>query len=220
MFIGENISTLYTELRPDDTVDYALEKVNELHLQQLPIINGKEYLGLVTEEDLLSAEKPDQHVLAIKRTFPFIYLYDYQHIYDALQYLETYAYDVLPILNTQNEFLGVLTPKDLLHAVGETLSMQQEGAVIVLEMEDRDHSVAHVAHIIESENTKIWSTGMRTFEDSNKLELTIKVNKSNISSVLASLWRHDYIVKASFNDGSDQNDIQDRYQLLMNYLDL
>ena len=220
MFIGENISTLYTELRPDDSVSYALEKVNELHLQQLPIVEGKEYLGLVTEEDLLAAEDPLQQMHDLRLTFPFLYLFDYQHIYDALQYLETYSYDLLPILNNQKEFLGVFTPKDLLKAVNQTLSMQQQGAIIVLEMEDRDHSVAHVAHIIESENTKILNTGVRLFEDSNKLELTIKVNKNNVSSVLASLWRHDYMVKSSFNDGSDQNDIQDRYNLLMNFLDM
>lgn len=220
MFIGENISTLYTELRPDDTVSYALEKVNELHLQQLPIVNAKEYLGLVSEEDLLSAEDATRQVQELRLTFPFVYVFDYQHLYDAMQYLERYAYDVLPVLNSQKEFLGVLTAKELLTAVNSTLSMQQQGAIIVLEMEDRDHSVAHVAHLIESENAKILNTGVRVFENSNRLELTIKVNKNNISSILASLWRHDYIVKSSFNDGSDQNDIQDRYNLLMNYLDL
>src|SRR5690606_8591811 len=130
MFIGESISTLYTELRPDDTVAYALEKVNELHLQQLPIVHGKEYLGMVTEEDLLSAEDPASAVSGLKLTFPFLYLYDYQHVYDALQYLETYGYDVLPVLNNQKEFLGVLTPSGLLNAVNNTLSIQQQGAII------------------------------------------------------------------------------------------
>jgi acetoin utilization protein AcuB len=50
--------------------------------------------------------------------------------------------------------------------------------------------------------------------------MTIKVNKTNISSVVASLWRNDYVVKATFRDGGAQSDIQDRYDLLMNYLDL
>ncbi|WP_293932058.1 CBS domain-containing protein [Sphingobacterium sp. UBA6645] len=220
MFIGEIITTLYTELRPSDTVDFALNKVNELHFHQLPVVKGKEYHGLLTEEDLLSVEDESDLISEVKITLPFIYLYDYQHIYDALQYLETYQYDILPVLNKQNQYVGAVTQTDLLRAINQTISNQEKGAIIVLEMEDRDNSLTHVAHIIESENTKILNTGVRPIENSTKVELTIKVNKNNISSVLASLWRHDYVVKASFNDGTDQNDIQERYNLLMNYLNI
>ncbi|GGE34093.1 MULTISPECIES: CBS domain-containing protein [Sphingobacterium] len=220
MYIGENISTLYTEVHPNDTVAFSLDKINELHFHQLPIVKGKEYLGLITEEDLLSLEDEDTLIKELKLSFPFIYLYDYQHIYDALQYLETYQFDLLPIVNKQKEYVGVITQKDLLRAVNQTISNQDKGAIIVLEMEDRDNSLTHVSHIIESENTKILNTGIRPIENSSKVELTIKVNKNNISSVLASLWRHDYVVKATFNDGSDQNDIQERYNLLMNYLNI
>ncbi len=220
MYIGENISTLYTEVHPNDTVAHSLDKINDLHFQQLPVVKGKDYLGIITEEDLLSADNEDSLIKELKFTFPFIYLYDYQHIYDALQYLETYQFDILPIVNKQKQYVGVITQKDLLRAVNENLSNQDKGAIIVLEIEDRDNSLTHIAHIIESENTKILNTGIKLIENSSKVELTIKVNKNNISSVLASLWRHDYVVKATFNDGSDQNDIQERYNLLMNYLNI
>ncbi|WP_099365279.1 CBS domain-containing protein [Sphingobacterium sp. 1.A.4] len=220
MYIGENISTLYTEVHPNDTVAATLDKVNELHLQQLPVVKGKEYLGIITEEDLLNVDDDLKTIKELKFTFPFIYLFDYQHIFDALQYLETYQFDMLPIMNKTNQYVGVITPKDLLLALNKTVSNQEIGAIIVLEMEERDNSLTHIANIIESENCKILQTGVKVMEDSSKVELTIKLNKTNISSVLASLWRHDYVVKATFNDGSDQNDIQERYNLLMNYLNL
>ncbi|MEI5984184.1 MULTISPECIES: CBS domain-containing protein [Sphingobacterium] len=220
MYIGENISTLYTEVHPNDTVAATLDKVNELHLQQLPVVKGKEYLGIITEEDLLNVDDDLKTIKELKFTFPFIYLFDYQHIFDALQYLETYQFDMLPIMNKNNQYVGVITPKDLLLALNKTVSNQEIGAIIVLEMEERDNSLTHIANIIESENCKILQTGVKVMEDSSKVELTIKLNKTNISSVLASLWRHDYVVKATFNDGSDQNDIQERYNLLMNYLNL
>ena len=220
MYLGENISTLYTEVHPNDTVAATLDKVNELHLQQLPVVKGKEYLGIITEEDLLNVDDDMKTIKDLKFTFPFIYLFDYQHIFDALQYLETYQFDMLPILNKNNQYVGVITPKDLLLALNKTISNQEIGAIIVLEMEERDNSLTHIANIIESENCKILHTGVKVLGDSSKVELTIKLNKTNISSVLASLWRHDYVVKATFNDGSDQNDIQERYNLLMNYLNL
>jgi len=220
MYIGENISTLFTEISPNDTVAKALDRINELHLQQIPIVKGKEYLGMLTEEDLLAQDDETMLIKDLKFSFPFIYIFDYQHILDGLQFLETYQFDVLPVLNKQKQYLGVITPKELLLAQNQAMSNQEIGAIIVLEMDERDNSLTHIANIIESENCKILHTGIRLLKDSSKVELTIKLNKTNISSVLASLWRHDYVVKATFNDGSDQNDIQERYNLLMNYLNL
>ncbi len=220
MYIGEHLSTLYTEITPNDSVAHALELLNELHLHQLPLINNLEYLGLLSEEELLNIDNESLLIKDLKINLPFIYIYDYQHIYDAIQLIVIHQLDVLPILNKQNQYVGVLTQKELIQAINYMISNQEIGAIIVLEMDERDHSLTHIANIIESENAKIWSTGVKQVEDSDKIELTIKLNKTNISSVLASLWRHDYVVKATFNDGSDQNDIQDRYNLLMNYLNL
>lgn len=220
MYIGENISTLYTEIDPNTTVADTLDKINELHFHQLPVVNKKDYLGIITEEDLLSIDDESKFIKDIQINFAFIYLYDYQHLLDALQIMEINQLDILPVLNNQNQYLGVITLRDLMKSLNQMLSLQDKGAIIVLEIEERDNTLTHIAHIIESENTKIISTGIRPIDNSTKYELTIKVNKNNISSVLASLWRHDYVVKASFNDGSDNTDTQERYQLLMNYLNI
>jgi len=220
MYIGENISTLYTEIDPNATVAYTLDKINELHFHQLPVVKDKDFLGIISEEDLLSIDDESKFIKDVQINFPFIYIYDYQHILDALQLMEINQLDILPVLNNQNQYLGVITWRDLMKSVNQMLSLQDKGAIIVLEIEERDNTLTHIAHIIESENTKIISTGLKPVEGSTKLELTIKVNKNNISSVLASLWRHDYVVKASFNDGSDNTDTQERYQLLMNYLNI
>src|SRR5690606_12100350 len=107
----------------------------------------------------------------------------------------------------------------LLVALNATLG-NDEGAIIVLELGIRDNALSHVARIIEAEKTSILSTTVHQIPDSSKLEMTIKVNKTNISSVVASLWRNDYVVKATFRDGGAQSAIQDRYDLLMHYLDL
>src|SRR5690606_36754853 len=103
----------------------------------------------------------------------------------------------------QKEYVGVITQKDLLRSVNQTISNQDKGAIIALEMEDRDNSLTHVPHIIESENTKILNTGIRPIENSSKVELTIKVHKKNISTVLSSLWTYDYVEKRTLKDSSD-----------------
>ena len=90
----------------------------------------------------------------------------------------------------------------------------------MLELGPRDNALSHIAHIIEAENTNIYSTAIHQIPDSSDLALTIKVNRTNLSAVVAALNRNNYPVKATFRDSADQTDIQNRYDLLMNYLDL
>ncbi|SKB53907.1 CBS domain-containing protein [Sphingobacterium nematocida] len=219
MFIGQYISTDYHEVLLTDTVEFVLQKMNENHSKFLAAVEGKIFHGLVSEELLLDQIDTEVPINTIKLHFRSVYLFDYQHIYDALQLITTYDYCFIPVLNRKHEYLGVLTKQDLLIALNETLG-NDEGAIIVLELGIRDNALSHIARIIETENTSILSTAIHRLPDSSKLEMTIKVNKTNISAVVSSLWRNDYVVKATFRDGGEQSDIQDRYDLLMNYLDL
>lgn len=220
MYIGDIISDFYAEVKSSDTVAYTLDKINELHFHQLPIVDNKEYKGLVTEEQLIQVSDDQLTLKNIKSLSPLIYIFDYQHVYDALQIISIYKTDILPVLNKQMQYIGVITNNDILKSVNSTLNNADNGAIIVIELDARDQSFTHLSHLIESENTKIVHASSRAIPDSNKIEITIKLNKNNISSVIASLWRFDYEVKATFNDDTDQDELLDRYDHLMNYLDL
>lgn len=219
MFIGQYISSDYHEVLNTDSVDFVLQKMTESHCKFLPVVENQIFYGLISEDLLLDQSESLQPIGNLKLHFKSVYLFDYQHIYDALQLVSTYDYCFIPVLNKKHEYLGVLTKQDLLIALNTTLG-NDEGAIIVLELGMRDNALSHIARIIEAENTTILSTAVHQLPNSSKLEMTIKVNKTNIAAVLSSLWRNDYVVKATFRDGGDQSDIQDRYDLLMNYLDL
>lgn len=220
MHIGEIISSYYAEVSLTDTVQEVLERINELHFRQLPIVENDDFLGLIQEEDLLSAESDELTIQDIKRTSPFVYIYDYQHIYDALQVMAVYSYDIVAVVDKEHKYLGIVPQKTILETINNTLVTSESGATIVLEMDNKDYTLSQVSHIIESENARILSVTSRQLPDADRIEMTIKVNKNNISAIVASLWRFDYVVKATFNDGSDDSDIQNRYNLLMNYLDI
>lgn len=219
MFIGQYISTDYHEVSLTDTVDFVLNKINEHHCKQMSVVEGKVYYGLISEDTLLDQVDSDLLINDLRLHFKTTHLFDYQHIYDALQLFAAYDLCFIPVLNKSHEYLGTLSKQDLLVALNHTLG-NDEGAIIILELGIRDNALSHIARIIEAENTSILSTAIHQIPDSSKMEMTIKVNKTNVAAVISSLWRNDYVVKASFRDGGQQSDIQDRYDLLMNYLDL
>ena len=77
-----------------------------------------------------------------------------------------------------------------------------------------------MAQIVESDNAQILSSYVRTFPHSTKIEVTLKVNKVDISAIIATFIRYEYDVKATFNHVDDNDGSKDRYDSLMNYLNL
>lgn len=220
MYIGEILAKNYFDIRSDDSIGFALDKMNELHTPQLPVVNERDLLGILTEDHLLSVPDETQTISSLMISLRFVYLYEYQHVYDALQYMDAHQLEILPILDKDNGYVGVVNSTDLLTAINDTLGNRSPGAIIVLELGTNDVSFSHIAHIFESENVRILNTAIRDIPDTTKMEMTLKVDKQNISSVIASLWRFDYVVKGTFNDGSQDSDIKERYDILMNYLNL
>ena len=55
MIAGELISNIIPPLRTSDTVRKALDRMNEFKVYHLPFVNEAQYLGLVSEEELMEA---------------------------------------------------------------------------------------------------------------------------------------------------------------------
>ncbi|NNE30644.1 MAG: CBS domain-containing protein, partial [Saprospiraceae bacterium] len=96
----------------------------------------------------------------------------------------------------------------------------EPGAVIVLEMSKRDYSLSELSRIVESEHAKILSSYITTNLDSERIDVTIKINRQEISRILASFERFEYQVKASFQEGDFYDSLRDRYDSLITYLNV
>ena len=83
-----------------------------------------------------------------------------------------------------------------------------------------DYSLAQIAQIVESENAKILSSFIMSSTDSTKIEVTLKIAEVDLSRIIRSFERYDMVVKASFQRSTDQDDMQFRYDALMNYLNI
>jgi acetoin utilization protein AcuB len=77
-----------------------------------------------------------------------------------------------------------------------------------------------MSQIVESDNAQILSSYVRTFPDSTRMEVTLKVNKQDISAILATFLRYEYNIKATFNHTGENDNSRERYDSLMNYLNL
>jgi len=126
----------------------------------------------------------------------------------------------VPVLDANKDYLGVISINSMIEYFAHLTSSAEPGGIIVLEISNRDNSLAHMAQIVESDNAQVLSSYIRTFPDSTKIEITLKVNKVDISNIMSTFLRYGYTIKATFNHTGSDDGTKDRYDSLMNYLNI
>lgn len=203
-----------------DTVQLALERMTECKLSHFPVVDGKKFLGLVTEDDLLEIRDTSVSISNCHVTFIQAFVMDETHIYEVIRLFSQLKLSLVPVLNSNKEYLGLISINSILEYAASVFSSNVPGGILVLDINNRDNSLAQMAQIVEADNAQILSSYVRDFPDSTRMEVTIKVNKSDLSGLIAAFERYNYRVNAVYNSISDGSDTDDRYNSLMNYLNV
>jgi hypothetical protein len=123
------------------------------------------------------------------------------------------------VLDENKFYKGCISINSLTEQFGRFTAIVSPGAIIILELNQNDYVLSQIAQIVESQDMKILSLFVSSESDSTKMELTIKLNKFEIQSLIKALTRYNYMIKATFtNDEKMVDDLLDRYNALMNYL--
>jgi len=219
MLAKDLISDEIPAIRTSDTAVDALNWMEVFRVSHLPIVNNKEFLGLISDSDIFDVNNPDEpignHKLSLIK--PFV-RYD-QHIYEVVEIASRLKLTTIPVLDHENNFLGVICISDLLHYFAKLSAIEKPGGIIVLEVTESDYSMSEISQIIESNDAKILSMYVNTQPDSTKLEVTLKVNVTDLTSITQTFNRYEYVIKESFMEYDEQDDLyNERYDLFMRFL--
>ncbi len=220
MIARELISETVPPLKTSDTGSKALTWMNDFHLRHLPIVNNEQFLGLISEEDVLNFNDPEQtlgnHPLSLRRPF----VNESEHLYEVIKMAVSLQLTLIPVVDHEENYLGVVTLEGLLQYFAESGSLAEPGTILVLEMNKRDYSLAEIARIVESENAAILSSYISSKPDSTTMEVTLKLNRREIKHVVATFERFEYTVRASFQESDYMDSLKERYDALMSYLNV
>lgn len=220
MFAAELINDDIVHMHTSDTVQRAMERMSEFHVRHLPVVNEQQFLGLVAEADLIAETNNQTAIGAIALSLVNPYVREDQHIYDVIRLFYEQQLTIVPVLDIKKNYLGCISINTMNNWFARITSVTDPGGIIVLEISNKNNSLAHMAQIVESDNAQILSSYVRSFPDSTRLEVTLKVNKQDISSIIATFLRYEYEIKATFNHNEYRDSAMDRYDALMNYLNL
>ncbi len=220
MIARQLISSGITPLKTSDTGRRALHLMEELKLSHLPIVNNEAFLGLIGEKDIYDLNHFDEPLGNHKLSLLNPFVNEHQHLYEVLETIGKHELSLIPVLSDSKKYLGCISLQNLLKFLTRTLSIDNPGGVIVLEMSMNDYSMTEVANIVESNDAKLLSSFVVSHKDSTKMELVIKVSRTELGNILQTFDRYGYLVKATFGEHVDEEDLQERYDSLMNYLNI
>jgi CBS domain-containing protein len=220
MLAAELIDPMIPALKPADSVGQALEWMQEHHIEQLILIDQNEYRGVVSEELLMDVPDDERPLSNVMWLFEQTYVYEDQHLFEVLGVALQNRMEVIAVLNESKEFVGTISTSELLKQFAQELGVQETGAILILNLSERDYSLTEISRLVESNNTKIISSYFTSaaYGMPDRSRLTLKLNRRDITPVISTLERFGYQIEAAFANAPIESIDQERLDSLLRYL--
>lgn len=207
-------------LKHTDSGEIALRWMDEFKVTHLPVLKNGNFVGLISESDILDKMDLEETLDKLFEHLPRPYVRGNAHIYEVLFRVAEQKISVVPILDDDDSYLGCTSIHQLVTMIANTGSIKESGGIIVLEVNRNDYSLAQIAQIVESNNAKILSSYIMSSPDSTKLDITLKINQVELDRILRTFERYDYTINASYQKSNFDDDLQLRFDSLINFLNI
>jgi len=214
------ISDSIPSLQWDDTGEHALMVMQEFNVNQLPVLDGKKYIGLVIMDEIISLKHLSHTLKSLQLPVRKPFAINTAHIFDVMKAALDFNVRVVPVITEENLYLGLISAESCLRAFAVLNSVKDAGAIIELEVPITDYSLTEIARIVEDNESNILCFYTSINQENASVQMTIKVNTTDVNSMVASFERYEYVVKGVYNDVQYTEELKDRYDGLMRYLNI
>jgi acetoin utilization protein AcuB len=218
MLTGELRSQNLPYLHLQDKVYQALQLMNDNQVTHLPIVDGEKYAGIIGEDDLLQVDNDHTSLDLLQQSFGNSSVKSSEHFLKAIQLAAENGLSVVPIVNDENDLVGAVSYNDLLKNASEFMSLNEPGGLIVLEMESNQYSFNEISKLVETNDAQITQLNTSNDAETGMMQVTIRINKPEVSDIVATFQRYEYNVKYYFGEELYANELRNNYDNLMNYL--
>ena len=220
MLNKEIISSAIPSLHLNDPVSQALDLMADFHVSHLPVVAEDKLAGLVSEDDLLNVENDETLLAQLQPSFSKIAAHADGFFFEAVQLVNENGLTLIPVVAGESEYAGSIIATDLLKQLGRTAGVNELGGIIVLEMDKISFSFTEISKLVETNDAQIIQ--LNTYKDgtSGNFYITLRINKAEISDIVATFQRYEYQVKYYFGEELYENELRSNYDHLMNYLNI
>ncbi|MCU0389188.1 MAG: CBS domain-containing protein [Chitinophagaceae bacterium] len=219
MFNQALISVPAAPLSSGDTVADALNQLEDLRVSHWPVADEGIFKGLISEETLMDSDEGLQLKDLYPELLPFSVLAD-EYFISAVRMVTERKLDLVPVLSPEGEYLGVITQAELLQKMALICGTHTPGGLIVLEVNPHDYSPGEISRLIETNNAQLTQLNS-SFEPATGLyHIIIRINKQEISDIIATFQRYDYRVVYYAGEEQYENELKRNFHHLLHFLEM
>jgi predicted transcriptional regulator len=219
MFISNLISRNVPQLSLTDKVAKALSLMDDFEISHLCILQKDKFIGMISKEDLLQAEE-QANMESLQDHFIHFLVLEQEYFGKALALITSNNLSILPVLSHEKDFAGVIVASQLLHQLSRYLEADIPGGIIILEMDRRNYSFSEICRLVETHDALITHLNTQTDTETGMMLVHIKLNKTEIADIIATLQRFEYNVIAYYGEEAYTNELQENFDHLVHYLNI
>jgi predicted transcriptional regulator len=217
MLISDSIPSVSLQ----DSGSKVLSLMDVFRVSHLPVVDGRVYLGVISDKVIFDAGDFDEPLKKYSTdNWLTPHVHPGQHIFEVAAVASGCGVSIVPVLSEDHSYLGSILKYDLCNTLTTLFSPNEPGGILELVMCEKDYSLSQITQIIEGNDAHILSLyTWKPAGETTELNVTIKVNKVDLSGIIQTLSRYNYNIKATFMDQTPlKNLIDDRFDQFMRYM--
>lgn len=191
----------------DESISSALEKIKKGNFLSLPVVEGEELKGIIMKEAIyrlyFDGEYSDKESFLNNTKVRDIYssvfesIEDEERIESASYLLKKIGTPFLAVLNSDKEFVGILTHSAIFNAFHEIFGIDV-GTRIVVNMVDVPGQLARLTDILRKEKTNITNLTIVDAKVFDVVRVILRVETDNLDRLLEKITNEGFKVVEAY----------------------
>jgi len=221
MFIKNILTSEIPSVSPTDNGDKILSIMESNLVADLPVIEDNKFIGIISMQEIYDNNLYTKEIIRIKKPLKKVYILENQHIFDAVKSMNVHELSVLPVIDEQENYLGVITYKTVVEAFAKIICIKEDGFHLRITVSVNGFSATEISNLIEKNDAKILSLYVDDSENISQLNIYVKIFTRDIEAILQSLERFNYDVVVINNEKNDYDKLyEERYDNFLKFINV
>lgn len=215
----KDIKPVYTA----DQVDQALTHLQALQMESIPVVDQdtSHVVGIITTDELIDNKGKKKAVNDIIERGEPVLVYPEQHIFEVTGLLLRNKVRFLPVVDDSDQYIGIVWRKHLFGSLSDMLSLSEYGTVLTIAINKTNYVLSEIIRLIEQEETQIHGLTVETQKSDETIKrISVKLDQTDASRVIASLRRHGYVVHSESRDDMLEMEYEQRADEFLRFLEI
>ncbi len=207
-------------LRVTDSVDTAIDYLATQGFSELPILENKAIYNYCRLQTLYALEDKSKTLLEVIPHNPHApKALEDQHLYELVPMLASNELSVLGVVDANGAYIGAVDQKQINMLITQSLTYRGLGAVLVMEIDEKDYTPATIARWVEENGAKVLGLMVSQLEF-GKLKVNIKLNTTYVRAIIATLDRQGYRISQVYLSEDSNENKDHEVDLALRFFDL